>query len=148
MIPIKLNKSPSELNDTAILIRFIKIGLAEKIGRFVLAETSEIRHVDCHRAEQADYDVQTSERRVSRVHVVGFNLELASDKGAATANVISIGISCMQASAEHCGAGIIAYPFVTMTAHKNKARNVGGTTTPFTLNSTRSFEIGMSERPV
>jgi hypothetical protein len=35
-----------------------------------------------------------------------------------------------------------------MTAHKNKARNVGGTITPFTQNRMRSFEIGMSASPV
>jgi len=35
-----------------------------------------------------------------------------------------------------------------MTAHKKRAKNVGGTMTPFTQNKMRSFEIGMSARAV
>lgn len=40
------------------------------------------------------------------------------------------------------------HPLVTITAHRNKAKNVGGTTTPLTQNNMRSFEIGMRARPV
>jgi hypothetical protein len=38
------------------------------------------------------------------------------------------------------------YPFVTITAHRNKARNVGGTITPFTQKRMRSFAIGINAR--
>jgi hypothetical protein len=37
-------------------------------------------------------------------------------------------------------------PCVTMTAHKNKARKVGGTITPLTQKRIRSFSMGISER--
>jgi hypothetical protein len=40
------------------------------------------------------------------------------------------------------------YPFVTTTAQRNKARKVGGTITPFTQKSMRSFEIGINASPV
>jgi hypothetical protein len=114
-------------------------------SKSIFAEAAEIGHIDGKRGEKPNDDVESRHGRVPRVHVAGCNLELPLDQRTATKRHVSVRTTIQS----QCrGNEKVAYPLVTMTAHKNKARNVGGTMMPFTQNKTRSLEIGISARAV
>ena len=103
--------------------------------QLVLGEATEIGHVDRKRREQADDTVESCQGCKRLVHIVGLDFDVAFDERAATGQLVSI--------IAFCKPGIVAYPLVTITAQRNSAKKVGGTTIALIQKKTRSFVIGM-----
>jgi hypothetical protein len=104
----------------------------------VLGKAAKVWHVDSQTAEKANYDVEACQGAVRSVHVRRREFVLAFDERTTT----------WKCQHRPCNVSRQAYPLVTITAHRNKARKVGGTTTPLTQNNTLSFDIGIRARPV
>lgn len=90
----------------------------------------EYRHVDGHGGEESDHYVQTGQDGVGESHIC-LELIFPFNEGAAAFGHAVCVLVCILA--------LVSFLGTYITAHRNSAANVGGTTTAFTRNKILSF---------